>query len=111
MNRFCHAVLTVVVSMFLVACASRANKAAGGGTDRPEKVVTASGHTKEGCLLNLKIEARERNVRLVPDDIQVDANWLMLIFPWLNQGGYQCSGSFVERAKRPSSKDPFYPID
>lgn len=104
-----HVVLTLVASMLLVACASQATKTAG-GPNQPGKV-TASGYTKEGCLLNLKIEARERSVRLVPDDVQVEANWLMLIFPFLNQGGYQCSGSFIERAKRPSSKDPLYPID
>jgi hypothetical protein len=105
-----HVMLIVVASMLLVACASQANKATGGGSDRPGKV-TASGYTKEGCLLNLKMEARERSVRLIPDDVQVEANWLMLIFPFLNQGGYQCSGSFIERAKRPSSKDPLYPIE
>ena len=108
MNRFC-ATLVVVASVFLVGCASRTDKATG-GSDQSAKV-TASGFTKEGCLLNLKLTARERSVRLVPDDVQVEANWLMLIFPFLNQGGYQCSGSFIERTKLPSSKDPFYPID
>ena len=98
-------VLILVASILLVACASQATKTVGG----PK--VMASGHTKEGCLLNLKLEAREKNVRLVPDDVQVEANWLMLIFPWMPQGSYQCSGSFIERAKRPSSKDPLYPID
>lgn len=110
MKHFCHGVLTVVASMLLVACASQANKEAEGGANRQGKV-TASGYTKEGCLLNLKIAAREKSVRLIPDDVQVEANWLMLIFPFLNQGGYQCSGSFIERAKRPSSIDPLYPID
>jgi len=109
MKSFC-VVLIVVISLFLVACASQTNKPAEEGPNRPGKV-TASGYSKEGCLLNLKIAARERDVRLVPEDVQVDTNWLMLIFPFLNQGGYQCSGSFIERAKRPSSKDPLYPID
>jgi len=108
MKRFCAA-LAVVASMFLAGCASHADKAAG-GSDRSAKV-TASGYTKEGCLINLKMAAREKSARLIPDDVQVDANWLMLIFPFLNQESYQCSGSFIERAKRPSSKDPLYPID
>ena len=108
MKRFC-ATLTVVASMFLAGCASHADKAAG-GPDRSARV-TVSGYTKEGCLLNLKLTARERSVRLMPDDVQVEASWLMLIFPFLNQEAYRCSGSFIERAKRPSSKDPFYPID
>jgi len=104
MKRF-FVVLPVVASMFLVACASHANKAAVPGR------VTASGYTKEGCLLNLKVIAREKNVRLVPDDLQVEANWLMLVFPFLNQEGYRCSGGFIERESRPSSKDPLYPFD
>ena len=102
-------VLILVASMLLVACASQATKTAG-GPNQSEKV-TASGFTKEGCLLNLKLAAREKSVRLVPDDVQVETNWLILVFPFLNQGGYQCSGSFIERSKRPSSKDPLYPID
>ncbi|MBH0202249.1 MAG: hypothetical protein HP496_08140 [Nitrospira sp.] len=108
MKLFC-ATLVVVASMFLAGCTSHPDKAAG-GSDRSARI-TASGYTKEGCLLNLKLTARERSVRVVPDDVQVDANWLMLVFPFLNQEGYRCSGSFIERAQRPSSKDPFYPID
>jgi hypothetical protein len=108
MKRF-YVALAVVVSMFLAACASQANKVAG-GPDSPGKL-TASGYTKEGCLLNLKLAARDKNARLVPDDIQVEVNWLMSIFPFLNQEGYRCSGSFIERVKRPLSKDPLYPID
>ena len=102
-------VLAVVAPMFLVACASHANKATG-GWDGPGKV-TASGYTKEGCLLNLKLTARERNVRLVPDDLQVETPWFMFLFPFLNHEGYRCSGSFIERQKRPLSKDPLYPFD
>ncbi len=105
-----HIVLIAVASMLLVACTPQAHKATEGGPDQPGKV-TASGYTREGCLLNLKIAARERSVRLIPDDVQVDASWLMLIFPFLNQEAYRCSGSFIERVKRPTSKDPFYPIE
>jgi len=104
-----YAALAVVSSMFLISCASQANRA-GGGADQPQKV-TASGYTKEGCLLNLKLEARERNVRLVSDDVQVEANSIMFLFPFLNHEGYRCSGSFIERRKRSSGKDPLYPID
>ncbi len=108
MKRF-YATLAVVASMFFAGCASHADKSTG-GSDRSARV-TASGYTREGCLLNLKIAARERTVRLIPDDVQVEASWLMLIFPFLNQEAYQCSGSFIERAKRPTSKDPLYPIE
>ena len=108
MKRF-YVALAVVASMFLVACASQTHKAAG-GPDRPGKV-TATGYTREGCLLNLKLAARDKNGRLVPDDVEVDANFLMLVFPFLNQEGYRCSGSYIERAKRSSVKDPLYPID
>jgi hypothetical protein len=109
MNRFHHVVLTVVASIFFAGCASHADKSAG-GSDRSARV-TASGYTKEGCLLNLKLTARERSVRLIPDDVHVEASWLMLIFPFLNQEAYRCSGSFIERVKRPASKDPLYPIE
>lgn len=102
--------LAVVAPLFLIACTSHVDTAAGGGPGGPRKV-TASGYTKEGCLLNLKLMARERNVRLVPDDLQVETNGLMFIFPFLNHEGYRCSGSFIERAKRPLSKDPLYPFD
>lgn len=107
MKRVHHVVCGVVASIFLVACSSHANKAAGGrlGT------LTASGYTQAGCLLNLKQTAREKNVRLVPDDVQVEVNWLMFLFPFLNHEGYQCSGSFTEREKRSLGKDPLYPID
>src|SRR5689334_2949391 len=99
MKRF-FVVLPVLASMFFVACASHANKEGPGR-------VTASGYTKEGCLLNLKLTARERNVRLVPDDFQVEDNLLMFLFPFLNHEGYRCSGSFIE--KQPLKKDPLYP--
>ena len=106
MKRF-FAVLPALASMFLVACASHPDKATG-GSDGPGRV-TASGYTKEGCLLNLKLEARERNVRLVPGDFQVEDNLLMFLFPFLNHEGYRCSGSFTE--KQPIKKDPLYPFD
>ena len=108
MKRF-FVVLPVVASMFLAACVSHATKAAG-RTDGPA-MVTANGYTKEGCLLNLKITARERNVRLVPDEFQMEANWLIFLFPFLNQEGYRCSANITEREKRPLSKDPLYPFD
>lgn len=108
MKRF-FVVLAVVASMFLVACAPRADKAAGGLDGRGR--ITASGYTKEGCLLNLKLIAREKNVRLVPDDVQTEATAFLFLLPIVNHEGYRCSASFIEREKRPSSKDPLYPID
>ncbi len=109
MKRF-FIVLAVVSPLFLVACTSHVDKAVGGGPDGPRKVI-ASGYTKEGCLLNLKLAARERNVRLVPDDVQVETNMLMFIFPFVDHESYRCSGGFIERDKRPSSKDPLYPFE
>lgn len=109
MKRF-FVVLAAVAPLFLVACTSHVDKAAGGGPDGSRKV-TANGYTKEGCLLNLKLAARERNVRLVPDDVQVETNMLMFFFPFMTEEGYHCSGSFTKREKRPSTKDPLYPID
>jgi hypothetical protein len=108
MKRF-SVVLAVVASMFLVACSSQSNKAAG-GPDQPRRI-TASGYTEAGCLLNLKVAAREKNVRLIPNDVQVETNFLMLLFPFLNDEGYRCSGNSVEREKRSLGKDPLYPID
>jgi len=104
-----YATLAVVASMFLAGCASHVDKTAE-GSDRSARV-TAAGYTKEGCLLNLKLTARERSVRLIPDGVHVEASWLMLIFPFLNQEAYRCSGSFIERVKRPTSKDPLYPME
>jgi hypothetical protein len=100
--------IAVAASLFFAGCSSQAQRTAG-----PDQLarITAGGYTREGCLLNLKLTAREKNVRLVPDDLQVESNWLMLIFPFLNQEGYRCSASFTERTKRPLSKDPLYPID
>ncbi|MGE3977776.1 MAG: hypothetical protein AB7F94_09325 [Nitrospira sp.] len=109
MKRF-FVVLAAVAPLFLVACTSHVDTAAGGGPDGSRKV-TASGYTKEGCLLNLKLAARERNVRLVPDDVQVETNMLMFFFPFLNHEGYHCSGGFIEREKRPSIKDRLYPFE
>ena len=108
MKRF-FMVLAVVASMFLVACASRGDKTAGGqdGLGR----ITATGYTEEGCLLNLKLIARERNVRLIPDDVQTEATSFIFLVPIVNHEGYRCSASFIERKKRPLSKDPLYPMD
>ncbi len=108
MKRF-FVVLLVVASMFLAACSFHANKAAEGPDEHGR--LTASGYTQEGCLLNLKLAARERNVRLAPDDLHVETNSFMLLFPFLNHEGYRCSASFTEREKRPLSKDPLYPFD
>ncbi|NGZ11126.1 MAG: hypothetical protein CV088_17375 [Nitrospira sp. LK70] len=109
MKRF-FVVLAVVAPLLLVACTSHVNQGAGGGPDGSRRI-TASGYTEEGCLLNLKLAAREKNVRLVPDDLQVKTNMLMYIFPFLNEEGYHCSASFIEREKRPLSKDPLYPFE
>ncbi len=62
-------------------------------------------------MLNLKLAAREQNVRLKPDDVTLNSNILLLIFPFLNQEAYQCTGVVVERRKRLNPRDNLYPID
>lgn len=101
--------LGVVLSLFLFACTSQTKKGAG-DPNQPGKV-TASGYSKEGCLLNLKLEARERNMRLNPNDVKVETNSLMFFFAILDHEGYQCSGSVTEREKRIFSRDSLYPVD
>jgi hypothetical protein len=104
-----YVMLIVVPSIFIVACASQENLTVG-GLNRPGKV-TASGYTHAGCLFNLKQTARDKDVRLVPGEIEVETNSLMFLFPFLNHEGYRCSGTVTEREKRPLGKDPLYPID
>jgi hypothetical protein len=99
-------VLSLVVSLLVSACASQADKVAGGANR-----VAASGYTKEGCLLNLKLAAREQSARLNPDDVTLDSNVLLLMFPFLNQEAYRCTGAIVVREKRIQARDPVYPID
>jgi hypothetical protein len=41
----------------------------------------------------------------------VNTNILLLMFPFLNQEGYQCTGVVVERQKRVTTRDNLYPID
>lgn len=102
-------VLYLTYSLFVVACAPQTKKTAGDST-QPLRV-TASGYSKEGCLLNLKLEARERNMRLNPNDVQVDSNSLMFLFPFFDREGYRCSGAVTEREKRIFTRDSLYPVD
>ncbi|MDH5739754.1 MAG: hypothetical protein OEY77_05460 [Nitrospira sp.] len=101
--------LGVVLLLFLFACTSQTKKAPGDSSQ--PTTVTARGYSKEGCLLNLKLEARERNMRLNPDDVQVETTSLMFFFTILDHEGYRCSGSVTEREKRIFSKDSLYPVD
>ncbi|MDH4083245.1 MAG: hypothetical protein OEV99_06080 [Nitrospira sp.] len=101
--------LGVLLSLFLFACTSPTKKATG-DPNQPGQV-TARGYSKEGCLLNLKLEARERNMRLNPNDVKVETNSLMFFFTVLDYEGYRCSGSVTEREKRVFSQDSLYPVD
>jgi hypothetical protein len=101
--------LCVVYSLIVIACSPPTKKPAG-DSSQPTRV-TASGYSKEGCLLNLKLEARERNMRLNPNDVQVDSNSFMFFFPFLAREGYRCSGAVTEREKRIFTRDSLYPID
>lgn len=102
-------VVALLTVLFLSSCASRADQVPGGASHIGK--ITANGYTKEGCFLNLKLAAREQNVRLKPDDVTVNSSALLLIFPFLNQEAYQCTGTVVERQKRATTRDNLYPID
>lgn len=99
--------LGIVSSLFLVACASQTKQPVGD----PSARITATGYSQDGCLLNLKLEARQRNLRLNPEDVEVHTNWVSFFFPILNHEGYKCSASGIERDKRIFGKDPFYPVE
>lgn len=101
--------LVIVCLVFVVACTSQTKNAAGDSSQ--PKTVSASGYSQEGCLLNLKLEARERNMRLNPDDVQVHSSSFLFLFPFLNREGYRCSGTVTEREKRVFFRDSLYPID
>lgn len=101
--------LCLAYALFVVACAPQTKQRAG-HSSQPVRV-TASGYSKEGCLLNLKLEARERNMRLNADDVQVDSNSLMFFFPFFDHEGYRCSGAVTEREKRVFTRDSLYPVD
>lgn len=102
-------VLSILASLLLFSCASQTDQVPGGAGQLGK--VTANGYTKEGCFLNLKLAAREQRVRLNPDDVTVNTNILLLMFPFLNQEGYQCTGVVVERQKRVTTRDNLYPVD
>jgi len=101
--------LCLAYSSFVVACAPQTKQTAGDSSQLTR--VTATGYSKEGCLLNLKLEARERNMRLNPDDVQIDSKSLMLLFPFFDREGYRCSGAVTEREKRIFTRDSLYPVD
>jgi hypothetical protein len=102
-------VLGLLASLAISSCASQADQIPGGVSQLGK--ITANGYTKEGCLLNLKLAAREQSVRLKPDDVTIDSSTLLLIFPFLNQEAYQCTGVVVQRQKRLTTRDSLYPID
>lgn len=102
-------VLGIIASLFLSSCASQADQVSGGAGQLGK--ITANGYTKEGCMLNLKLAAREQRVRLNPDDVSLNSNIFLLMFPFLNQEAYQCTGTVVERQKRFTPRDNLYPID
>lgn len=102
--------LCVAYSLFVIACAPQKTKKTAGDSSQPLRI-TASGYSKEGCLLNLKLEARERNMRLIPHDVHVDSDPFRFFFPFLDREGYRCSGAVTEREKRVFTRDSLYPVD
>jgi hypothetical protein len=101
--------LGLVLFLILFACAPQSDKAAP-DSNQPARI-TASGYTKEGCLVNLKMAAHEQRMRLNPNDVTLDANSFLSFFPILNNEGYRCSAGVREPEKRFKSGDSLYPID
>jgi hypothetical protein len=101
--------LGLVHFLILCACASQGDKTAK-DPNQPARL-TASGYTKEGCLVNLKVAAHEQNVRLNPKDVTFDTDSFLFLFPILNHEGHRCTGGILERERRFGSKDSLYPID
>jgi hypothetical protein len=102
-------VVYAACSLLVVACAPQTNKTT---VDSSQSLrITASGYSKEGCLLNLKLEARERNMRLNPNDVQVESSSFRFFFPFLAREGFRCSGAVTQREKRAFTRDSLYPMD
>lgn len=84
-------ILSLGISCFLVSCASQVDRVTG-DVHEPEKL-SATGYTEYGCLINLKTEAHERNVRLDPQSITVSSSLFSSFFALLDHEGYQCAGA------------------
>ncbi len=83
--------LSLGISLFLVSCASQADRSTD-NSNQPEKL-SAAGYTEYGCLINLKTEAYERNLRLDPKTVTVSSSAFASLFPILDREGYRCTGS------------------
>ena len=79
--------------------------------NEPERL-SATGYTDYGCLVNLKTEAHERNLRLDPQSITVSSSLFSSFFAILDHEGYQCSGA-VRPPLRPfmGGDTSLYPVN
>ena len=103
-------ILNLGLSFFLASCASETDKL----KDHPNDLekLSATGYTEYGCLINLKTEAHERNVRLDPQSISVSSGLFSSFFAILDHEGYQCSGTV--RPPRPpfmGGDTSLYPVN
>lgn len=103
-------ILNLSMAFFLVSCASE-TETLRDNPNGPEKL-SATGYTEYGCLVNLKTEAHERNVRLDPKSITVNSSLFSSFFAVLDHEGYQCSG-MVRAPLRPfmGGDTSLYPIN
>ena len=103
-------ILHLGISFLLVSCASETEKLMD-NPNEPEKL-SATGYTEYGCLLNLKTEAHERNVRLDPQSVTVSSSLFSSFFAILDHEGYRCSGTM--RPPRPpfmGGDTSLYPVN
>ena len=103
-------ILNLGLSFLLVSCASEADKVTG-NSNEPERL-SATGYTDYGCLVNLKTEAHERNVRLDLQSITVSSSLFSSFFAVLDHEGYRCSGA-VRPPLRPfmGGDTSLYPVN
>ncbi len=102
--------LSLGISLFLVSCATQADQPTT-NSNQSEKL-SATGYTEYGCLINLKTEAHERNVRLDLQSITVSSSVFSSLFPLMDREGYRCTGA-VRPPLRPfmGGDTSLYPVN
>lgn len=103
-------ILSLGVSFLLVSCATQPNQPPDNSNQSDR--LSATGYTEYGCLINLKTEAHERNVRLDPQSITVSSRVFSSFFAVLDHEGYECTGAV--RPPRPpfmGGDTSLYPVN
>lgn len=109
-KQYCGLVMGLVTAVFLLSCASPHDKRTSG--EKQFGRLSATGYTEFGCLINLRDEARERSVRLKPNDFEVSQNMFSWLFPMVDREGYQCSGSILPpRPPTMGGDTSLYPVN